>query len=68
MSDEPTLTKRLEGIENFVCEIDRFVVIGGLHWDLQDPNWVALAVNNCLRRQRESIDGAIALVKADQGR
>lgn len=57
---------RLDALDGFASDLARAVELNELVWS-QPPNLRALTINNCVRRQRDAIQGAIALGKARQG-
>jgi hypothetical protein len=54
-------------LKAFVTHIAEAIRIGQLTWDDSDPDLRGLAVNNSVRRQRDALQGTIALGEAGQG-
>ncbi|MFJ8495940.1 hypothetical protein ACIRBZ_47620 [Streptomyces sp. NPDC094038] len=57
---------RLQALRTFSARMCTEIRLGPLVWDESDPDLRALTINNCVRRQRDAIEGAIALGDARQ--
>lgn len=64
---ERVTSTRLRALESFTARLGTELRIGTVDWTEPDPDVRALTINNCLRRQRDSLEGTIALGKAGQG-
>jgi hypothetical protein len=64
---EGALSRRLHALEIFAAQMTSAVRLGPLTWHEANPDLRALAINNGVRRQRDALDGTIALGKAGQG-
>ncbi|MCX4976473.1 hypothetical protein [Streptomyces sp. NBC_00620] len=62
-----TLSPRFQALKSFSARMRREIRVGSLIWDESDLDVRALTINNCMRRQRDAIEGAIALGDARQG-
>jgi hypothetical protein len=58
---------RLQALEQFNEKMRDSLRVGPLVWDKATPNLRALTVNSCLRRQQDSLEGAVSLGKAGHG-
>jgi hypothetical protein len=61
------MTPRVEPVRELLSEIDKLVVIGHLDWREQNTNFLGLAINHTLRRQREALGAAVTLADTGQG-
>lgn len=67
MMSDTSATDRLQALKIFTERIDEVIEVGSLTWDQAAPDFRGLSINNCVRRQRESLEGAIALGRAGHG-
>lgn len=61
------LVERIEAIEAFIEIAGRLVAVGDLKWVDVEADYRLLAINVALRRQLESIRGAVVLARQDLG-
>ncbi len=59
--------RRVQAVRELLGHIDRMVIIGGLRWSLDEPNYLALAINSTFRRQRQALGASVTLAETGQG-
>lgn len=62
-----SLAERVEAVEGFIEIAGRLVAVGDLKWVDVEADYRLLAINVALRRQLESIRGAVVLARQDLG-
>ena len=58
---------RASAVRELLNHIDRLAVVGQMTWSLESPNFLGLAINCVLRRQREALGAAVSLGESGQG-
>jgi hypothetical protein len=64
---DSSLSERATAVETFIDAVDHLTIVGNLEWSAVESDYRLLAINHVLRRQRESIQAAIALSRTGLG-